>query len=212
MNISFEKLEISYLEEVLNGLCYSFAKYEPTSVVLDLDNYDLKCVFEPVMKNCLNTSFIAKDKINNKIAGAIICNDYNYFLNLDGHSFNQKGEPVGSLLASLENSFQKSEYYIADKTNHTFYQYATYVNDDYNNKGIATSLYKISEEYALEYKYKNILTISTGPISQHIRINKLGFKCIDEIAYSNFQFNGVNIFSKIKQVNTCKCLIKILNI
>ena len=98
------------------------------------------------------------------------------------------------MLTSLENSFQKSEYYIADKTNHTFY----------SNKGIATSLYKISEEYALEYKYNNILTISTGPISQHIRINKLGFKCLDEIAYSNFQFNGDNIFSKIKQVNTCK--------
>ena len=68
-----------------------------TSVVLDLDSYDLKCVFEPIMKDCLNTSFIAKDTINNKIAGAIICNDYNYFLNLDGHS-NQKSEPVGSLL------------------------------------------------------------------------------------------------------------------
>jgi hypothetical protein len=104
----------------------------------------------------------------------------------------------------------RSKNYVSGKQNYTFYEYSTYVSSEYGNKGIASGLYKISEEYAISNGYKNIFTISTGPISQHIRINKLGFKLLDEIDYKTFEFNGINVFSKITQVNTCKSLIKTL--
>ena len=210
MSISLEKLTSDNIDEVLNGLCNSFAKYEATSIALQLEASDLISYFEPIIKNSLNTSFIAKDTTDNKIAGAIICNDFNYLSNLNETHFSAKGLPVEHLLSSLEKSFTKSKYHMPNTNNHTFYQNATYVNDEYGNRGIATSLYDISEKFAHDNRYKNILTISTGKISQHIRINKLGFKCLDEIDYKTFQFNGENVFSNINQVNTCKCLIKIL--
>ena len=212
MNLSFEKLNSSDKDEVLNGVSCSFAKYEVMGGVLQLEPSDLKPVFETMINDSVNTSFVAKDISNNKIAGAIICNDFSYFSNLTESHFNSKGMPIESLLGLLENSFVKSEFHAPNKSNHTFYQYATYVNDDYGNKGIATKLYNISEQYAVDNGYKNVLTISTGAITQHIRINKLGFKCIDEIDYKSFQFNGENVFSNINQVKTCKCLIKILNV
>jgi hypothetical protein len=166
MNISYEKLDICNFDEVLNGLCFSLAKYEPMGIVLELESNDLVSFFEPIIRNSVETSYIAKDIVNNRIAGAIICNDFHYFTN---------------------------------------------VSPDYGNQGIASNLYKISEKYAIENNYKNIFTISSGPISQHIRINKLGFKFLNEIDYKTFQFNGINVFSNIKQVDTCKSLLKIFN-
>ena len=77
------------------------------------------------------------------------------------------------------------------------------------NQGIATGLYKISQQFAFENNYKNVFTISTGPISQHIRIKKLGFLIVDEIAYKKFAFNQSYVFAQIDQVDTCKCLVKI---
>ena len=77
------------------------------------------------------------------------------------------------------------------------------------NQGIATGLYKISQEFAFENNYKNVFTISTGPISQHIRIKKLGFVIVDEIAYKTFLFNQSYVFAQIEQVDTCKSLVKI---
>ena len=211
MNISYEKLDICNFDEVLNGLCFSLAKYEPMGIVLELESNDLVSFFEPIIRNSVETSYIAKDIVNNRIAGAIICNDFHYFTNLEEENISKKDEPIEYLLKTLEKSFMNSEYYIRNIQNHTFYQYATYVSPDYGNQGIASNLYKISEKYAIENNYKNIFTISSGPISQHIRINKLGFKFLNEIDYKTFQFNGINVFSNIKQVDTCKSLIKIIN-
>ena len=209
-SISLEKLTNANIDEVFSGLCYSFAKHEVMGNILQLEPNDLVDLFEPIIKNSINTSFIARDTTNNRIAGAIICNDFNLLSKLSEPHFAEKGLPIDRLLSSLENSFIKSEYHMPNTNNHTFYQFATYVSDDYGNRGIATSLYNISEKYAQENGYKNVLTISTGKISQHIRINKLGFKCIDEINYKTFEFNGINIFSQINQVDSCKCLVKIL--
>lgn len=211
MNILYEKLDICNFDEVLNGLCFSMAKYEPMGIASELESNDIVSLYEPILRDSVETSFIAKDIVNNRIAGAIICNDFHYFTNLDDQSINVKEEPIEYLLKLLENSFMSSEYYKANMKNHTFYEYSTYVSPDYGNQGIASNLYKISEKYAIENNYKNIFTISSGPISQHIRINKLGFKFLDEIDYKAFQFNGINVFSNIKQVDTCKSLVKIFN-
>ena len=127
--IKYEKLNATTdLDEVLNGLCYNFAKFEPMAKSLDLENDDLTCIFKPILKDCANTSFVARDVSNNKIAGAIICNDFNFFNNFDGQGFNAKGEPIGHLLGLLEENFMKSSYFAANKT---YYQYATFVNSDY---------------------------------------------------------------------------------
>ena len=127
--IKYEKLNATTdLDEVLNGLCYNFAKFEPMGKALKLENDDLTCIFKPILKDCANTSFVARDVSNNKIAGAIICNDFNFFNNFDGQGFNAKGEPIEHLLGLLEESFMKSSYFAANKT---YYQYATFVNSDY---------------------------------------------------------------------------------
>jgi hypothetical protein len=195
MNLSFEKLNALDKDEVLNGLICSFAKYEVMSSVLQLEPSDLKPVFETIINDSVNTSFVAKDISNNKIAGAIICNDFSYFSNLTESHFNSKGMPIESLLVLLENNFLKSEFHVPNKSNHTFYLYATYVNDDYGNKGISTRLFNIAEQYAFDNGYKNILTIPTGPSSQHISINKLTQELI--LADNLTQFNKILFLYKI---------------
>ena len=128
-SIVYEKLNSSTdLTEVLDGLCYNFAKYEPMGKILNLERSDLIFIFEPILKYCASTSFVARDTLNKKIAGAIICNDFDFFMNFDGQGFNVKSEPIKHMISLLEESFIKSCYF---EENKTYYQYATFVNNDY---------------------------------------------------------------------------------
>ncbi len=111
MNISYAKLDILNFDEVLKGLCFSMAKYEPMGIASELESNDIVSLYEPILRDCLETSFIAKDIVNNRIAGAIICNDLNYFTNLNDQRISVKEEPIEYLLKLLENSFMSSEYY-----------------------------------------------------------------------------------------------------
>jgi len=143
MNISYEKLDILNFDEVLKGLCFSMAKYEPMGIASELESNDIVSLYEPILRDCLETSFIAKDIVNNRIAGAIICNDLNYFTNLNDQRISVKEEPIEYLLKLLENSFMSSEYYKENMKNHTFYEYSTYVSPDYGNQYLKNMLLKI---------------------------------------------------------------------
>ncbi len=101
------------------------------------------------------------------------------------------------LLTLLEQRFIR-EYPEFAKENASLYLYAVHVDAAYTGKGIGTNLYKIVEEEARKKGFKNIVSISTGPVSQHISLHKRGFKKIDEIPYQSFQFKGKPIFPTLK--------------
>ena len=110
------------------------------------------------------------------------------------------------LLTLLEQRFIR-EYPEFAKENASLYLYAVHVDATYTRKGIGANLYKIVEEEARKQGFKNIVSISTGPVSQHISLHKRGFEKIDEIPYQSFQFKGKSIFSALKN-QACMMMIK----
>lgn len=176
-------------------LSYSFAYDEPMGKSLQLNSSDLENSFLPIISASLKHSYIAYDKANAKLAGGILCNDFIFFkeYNLLATSSN-KLLPIITILSELEHNFIRSSFYTSAQKN--FYQFATYVHQDYRGLGIAQQLYQFSENHAFNLGFDQIITISTGSVSQHIR-KKSGYQEVSSINYQDFLFKGKTIFKNI---------------
>ncbi len=211
MNIQYEKLNHSNFESVTSELSRNFSDHELITRTLKIKSKEIYALFYPIVKNSFIHSYVARNLIDNKIIGAIICNDVRFFtddLSYEGISFSTELQGVMSFLSTLENQYIQENLVIE---NTHLYQYATYVDIQYRGKGVATELYKLSEEGAKNSGFKKIITISTGLVSQHIRINKLKFAIEHELDYQSFSFLGKFIFKTIDEVNSCKLFVKKLS-
>jgi predicted GNAT family acetyltransferase len=211
--IVYSKLDEKTVDDVLNGLAVSFANHETLGKCLKIVKEDMLKTFSALLPNTFKNSFVVTDKSkNNKVIGAIICLDFLKTLNhepdennnLTSTVFDDITEPIHSILSQLE------EKYIADKKasnefkeNNILYQYATYVDNEYNGRGIGTKLYQLSEQNAIDDGFKYLVTISTGPYSQHIRKNKLHFTKLYQTDYQTFEYNGKKVFSDITTTPGC---------
>ena len=177
-------------------LSYSFACDEPMGKILELKSSDLEEFFLPIVNSSLKYSCIAYDKANGKLAGGIVCNDFNFFKEYNPlATINNKLIPIMTILSELEHNFINSNFYNLEQKN--FYQFATYVHPDYRGLGIAYQLYQFSEKHAFNLGFDQIVTISTGPVSQHIRSKKLNFQEVSSINYEDFLFEGKAVFKNI---------------
>ena len=206
MSIIFEPLNVLNSKQVLEGIAKNFASYEIMGKTLQIDLEELYLFFEPTINNSMLHSYVAKDF--NKVVGGIICNDFKFFIDsVKNVLFSFELEAIIGLLSTLEANYIK-QHDPNYKEKSYLYQYATYVEAEYNNQGIATELYRLSEENAKYHGFKKLITISTGLKSQYIRINKLNFQVMNSIDYKTFIFKGHNVFADIQEVNDCKLLIK----
>lgn len=204
MNISYENLNLKSLKTIIDGLAVAFAHQETMSKVLAVSPQDLQEIFESVIPNSLENSYVAKDK--NKIVGGMISNDFTFFFKpsfSEGLSFELQA--IMELLAELEQCFVH-QFPELTREGVSLYLYAVYVDKMYAGKGIGTNLYKMTEENARKRGFKNLVTISTGPMSQHISY-KQGFEKIDEIKYKNFNFRGKAVFSSLEN-KSCMIMTK----
>ncbi|MDI9637884.1 GNAT family N-acetyltransferase [Geitlerinema splendidum] len=205
MDISYENLNLKSLKTVIEELAVTFTNQETMSKALAVPSQDLQEIFESFVPNSLENSYIAKDK--NKVVGGMISNDFAFFFNSsfpEGLSFELQA--IMELLTELEQRFA-CQFPELTREGASLYLYTVYVDKMYAEKGIGTNLYKMTEENARKRGFKNLVSISTGPISQHISIYKQGFKKIDEIKYENFNFKGKAVFSNLEN-KSCMIMTK----
>ena len=107
-------------------------------------------------------------------------------------------EQENNLLRIENNNIAEKKY---------LYTIATFVEHEFNGQNIGTTLYKSSEEDAYNHGFQNLVTISTGPVSQHIR-RKLEFVTIALIEYKTFEFNNKFPFKNIEEVPTINLMAK----
>lgn len=205
MNISYENLNAKYLKATVEGLALAFADQEVMSKALAISPQELQKVFDSCVPDSLENSYVAKDK--NKVVGGMISNDFTFFFKpsfSEGLSFELQA--IMELLAELEQRFA---HQFPELTNEgvSLYLYAVYVDKMHAGKGVGTNLYKMTEENARKRGFKNLVSICTGPMSQHISIYKQGFKKIDEIKYENFNFRGKAVFSSLEN-KSCMIMTK----
>lgn len=210
MDIAYIQVDKNLIQEFSENISYNFSENETITKTLKVTGADLQPLFSSWIEQSFPYSYVAKDLKKDKVVGGLLCNDFTFFLNTAGPEvFSLKIHAVTDLLSTLENRFIK-QFPGSLKEKNYLYHYALYVDKEYSNKGIATSLYTISQKNAQEKGFKNIIAILTGLISQHIYLNKLGFKKIDELIYKDFCFQGKHLLSNVEP-KTCVLAIRDLD-
>jgi len=205
MNIYYQKATKEFFEENLTGFIESFSEHEPMGKALGITPEELVPLFRYSLWESMEYSFIAIDLSTGKVVGGVICNDLLFFLESSSGPFSDKMNTIISLLEQMEASF------VADfgpfKNKDYLYHFATYVVPSYKGQDIATRLYQISEQAAAAKGFQNVMTVSTGLISQHIRIDKLGFRKVKELPYKSFWYEGQTVFEALDSTS-CMTLVK----
>lgn len=206
-SIIYEQLSDFVVQEVSSAISLNFSIREPISKSVGATPKMLEKLFLPILSDTRVQNFAWVAKHHDLVVGAIICGVFEDLVEESStlEQYDESLRPIVSLLGSLEQEFLLKNQ---PHKKQILYQYATYVNEEFANRGIATNLYTISEKQAKDKGFKKLITISTGPISQYIRRNKLNFINEIEAKYSEFVFQDELPFASIEGVDSCVLLSK----
>jgi GNAT superfamily N-acetyltransferase len=216
-DIEIVPLEEKYVNDFMEGITATFAAREVTSVALNLNQDELKILYKSLIKpNTFPYSFVAV-KGGNKVVGGCICLDFmKILLSKDDPEYttsydldeNIKSAPISIALSLIERQYIDLKEKNGELVNNNIlYHYMTFVDEDYKNLGIGKRLYVQVEINAKEKGFKKIATISTGPVSQHVRRDIQKFKEQFKVSYNDPRFKQKDGTLPLANIKTATHLI-----
>lgn len=110
---------------------------------------------------------------------------------------------VAALFAQLHQHAQQYD------TQHRLHLIMMGVDEAFHNHGIAQQLMQKTLANARQRGYQLAIVEATSSITQHIFVNKLGFRIVNEIAYKNFRHQQKLVLKNIpEQHPSCALLEK----
>jgi len=205
LNISL--LEDFHIIKASECLAKAFLK-EPMAETLKISynmmrEFCLKVVSKAAKESKL--SVVAIGPLNEQIVGVCINKDLLDPPINEDDLVNKKFYPIFELLDELDNRYRKENKI---NPNEMFHTLMIAVDSNSKSKNISSSLLEASFEIAKKRGYKKAIMEATGPISQHIAINKFGYKEFTSIKYSDYQFKNNYVFKHITNAPSCKLLTK----
>ena len=183
--------------------------HEPMTAALNLSYQQVYDDFKMVVEKLIpeGMSFAAIDTKTNTIAGVCINKDFIVEPVAEGEDHSDAlavFDLVDELDAQSPELKQLSEHEM-------FHLYILAVDDAYVGNGIAVELAKHTDELAKNLGFKQMVVEATGPMSQHICIDRIGCKEIGRVNYKDFEFHGEKVFKDIKEVDACLLVRKDLH-
>ena len=206
-NVYYEVLEPHDAEEALKCSVSAVIAGEPTTKAVKGDQADfhyMMTVFAQVIVN-EGLSIVAKDQQSHQIVGCAICKDFLAFPKQGFEQISQALLSSFSIFEKLEGDYKK-EYSI--KPGELFQLLILGVLEPFRLSNIGTQLVLEAERQAQKRHFKGITATLSSPISQHIFLNKLGYKEVSSILYQDFEYQGQKIFTSITECESCKLSIK----
>ena len=188
---------VNDLTELININTYYFAKIEQTNKALNIPDEFYRNYAEFITEKALNFNQILVAKQDDKIIGFLIWEDYCKPL-VEGI----KGNPEVYKLIAPEISFVE----LLEKKLNEIHKFKigecaklmqVAVLPGFQNRGIASKLASSAIDIIKECEYKFIIADCTADNSWQLLI-KFGFEILTEIPYSDFDYDGKNVFSEIK--------------
>lgn len=148
-------------------------------------------------------SFVAIDQDSGLVVGACINKDYTVTPVEDDNGYSDS-LPIFALVDDLDEAATD----LADaKADELFHLYILAVDGDYGGQGVGYQLADFTTRLAKEKGFKRICSEVTGPISQHITLNKVGFREIARVNYHDFIYQGKKVFADIDTTEVEGCLM-----
>lgn len=196
--IRYEMLSEHNLFGAVRCVSEAFTSNEPMSRHLGITVSDFATFAQAYYSELIDEglSLVAVDEQQNRVIGVRMSEDYCkqdediYIVGLSPRFF-----PLFALLESLSMEFKKIRRVEPGKYAHMF---MVAVAQGYNGRGIAPNMYRLFLKLVMEKGFTHAVTEPTGVISQHILINKFGFRELFRINYRDFEFEGTYPFSDLK--------------
>jgi hypothetical protein len=78
----------------------------------------------------------------------------------------------------------------------------------YGGQGIIHQMTQKAEELARKHGFIGAVGEVTGPISQHVYLNHLGYQEVDAVSYHAYTYEGEHIFRNVSACTSCKLIYK----
>ena len=197
--IDYGPLDAETLEGAIDCVSASFTSNEPMSqhlgITLEEFKHFARAAYPPLAEEGL--SFVARDQASKRVVGVRISEDLvqeEEPPEIEGLS--PKFFPIFSILGQLSAWFLEQRKPAKGQYVHLF---MVAVDPHFAGKGIAHNMNRIFFDHVRNLGYTDAMTIPTGNVSQHILMNKFGFKCLKELSYHDFIFEGKKVFQNIQE-------------
>lgn len=204
--IDFQILTENDLEAAIYCIESAFISGEPMFKALSLTTEQFRSGVAVICQRVLEQglSVIAKDNQSGKVVGCAIGKDFMTDM-LDGtEAVSPKLYPVFHLLEMLDENYKAQHSVQPGELLHFL---LLGVIKPFTNQGIGRLLTLELHHLAQKHHYQGVILEATGPISQHIFLNRLNYQEIDAIYYREFEYEGQKVFSSITECESCQLLI-----
>lgn len=183
-----------------------FATKEPMCRHLNIAIEEMVPFCREFVAEVVPFSCVAEDKSTSKMVGFRLCDpvkdDGDDAMALDG-----KMRIVFAVLNELEKRWlqQSSD---SKTTGKTLKLLMMGVEEEYEGLGLATRMVSFTLERAKDSGFKKVVVQASAAATQHIFIQKYGFKQISAIKYADFEYEGCRPFETLQVPSTCVILEK----
>jgi hypothetical protein len=198
--IRYERLERHHLAEAIPCLCTEFSAREPMTRALALSVADLEPLVTLVCQQavCDGLSIAAVEAASHVLVGCLIAHDFATPLAEGLEAMVGRLAPILALLDTLEARFLEGRTLVPRTYLHVFMAVSRVPQ-----RGIYTTLRHEVQRQAKALGFQWVVGEPTGPISQHVLVQKFGHQVAAEVPYADFEFQGVRVFQAITTPRAC---------
>jgi len=196
--IEYGPLDCTTLEGAIQCISDVFVKNEPMTQALGITisefQHFARAAYPPLAEAGL--SFVARDGKTGQVIGCRISEDlYQPEEPPPIPDLCPKFFPLFAALEELGRHFFEIREVTPRKYIHLF---MIAVREEYGGRGVAPTMNRIFFKHVKDLGFTHAVTEPTGAISQHILVNKFGFKVLRKLSYQDFHFEGEPIFKDIQ--------------
>lgn len=152
-------------------------------------------------------SLIARENKTDKIIGFQINSDFTSGQPEGTENISPKLYPITAITDALEKKYREKNQV---KPGELLYQLLIGVQPLYSRRNIGYTIASLTRGIARANGFKGMITECSGSISQHLAIDKAGYKEVASINYNEFIYYGQKVFQHITDCRSTKLLIKML--
>jgi len=207
IDVQCSTLSYRDIEEAVECIAKTFSLGEPMTSLLQITEnefrYFARIFIEKTAQEGL--SVVARNAETGQFLGCIICEDYVTDLPEGIGMISPNFGPIVELLDTLGANYKADNNVAKGEIYHLF---MGGVYPQYAGLNIAKTLTEHLENMARNKGYSKAIGEVTGPISQHVYIDKLGYSPVYDISYKDFIFEGNTVFEAINSCESCILIVK----
>ncbi len=195
------------VDEAIDCIAQTFSQGEPMTSLLGISKEEFTYFAKVFITKAAREgmSVVARDIYSDQFMGCIICEDYVTDLPEGIEDISPNFNPIIALLESLGTCY-KTEHSV--NPGELYHLFMGGVYKEFAGSGVASQMSFFIEKLGKEKGYNGAIGEVTGPISQHVYINQLGYQPLYHIRYSDFLYEGKRIFKNITACEKCILIYK----